>query len=117
MTTVEHITSALASVRMDLSNELLTQAGIATALQRAGIPFRREVDLGLGDRIDFLCVDGVGIEVKLSGSARDIHRQLVRYCRHDDVRALILATAKSIGLPKAIDAKPCFVVSLSRGWL
>lgn len=92
------------------------QAGIAEVLRDAGIPFAREVALGDGDRIDFLC-DRLGIEVKVDGSISEVTRQLWRYAQRPEIDALMLVTvrAKHIGLPREINGKSVRIVVLLRG--
>jgi hypothetical protein len=62
-------------------------------------------------------VGGVGMEVKIKGSKREMYRQCERYCLHERVSALILATNVATGMPATINGKPVFVALLSRGWL
>lgn len=88
------------------------QAAIAAALSASGREFEREVLLAKGDRIDFLLPDGVGIEVKIHGTAAAAERQLRRYAKSDRVRELILMTSRSqvAVQPEAIDGKPVVCV-------
>ena len=102
--------------RINLSTEKAAQANIAAALLAAGTPFVREHRLSGRDIVD-LFAQGIGIEVKISGSARAIFRQLERYAEHDDIRGLILATNRAMSLPSTINGKPAIVASLGRGWL
>jgi hypothetical protein len=109
----------LSLVRADLSDEKRAQADLFAALTPVFTdpPVEREVRLGAGDVIDFM-IGGVGIEVKLKGARKaDVYRQLGRYARHDRVSGLILATNLSMGLPKEIDGKPAWFVSLGKAWL
>lgn len=112
------VCEAIASVRVNLSRETQTQADIeAELVRRFGDRVRREHSLSPGDRPDFM-VEGVVVEVKIRGAQkRSIFRQLTRYAEHDAVTALILASGVSMGLPEAINGKPCYFVSLGRGWL
>jgi hypothetical protein len=52
--------------------------------------------------------------VKLRARAREIHRQLARYCEHPSVTAVVLVTAKTIGLPRALNGRTCVVFPLAR---
>lgn len=72
--------------------------------------------LSKADIIDFF-IDGIGIEVKIKGGRKAIYKQCERYCKHDEVKALILATNRAIGFPPEINGKPCYVVNLGKGWL
>lgn len=104
--------------RLDLSTEKRLQADLADALERAGIPFEREKHLSDRDIPDFLVDGGVAIECKMRGARKmNIYRQLYRYAEHPEVRAIIMASNVSMGLPPAINGKPVYSARLSRGWL
>lgn len=77
-------------------NEAILQDQIADTLSKAGLNHKREVWLSEADRIDFMCDDGVGIEVKIKGSAANIARQLKRYESADNLRHLVLVTRRSV---------------------
>jgi len=112
------VVSAIRAARCDLSDEKRTQADIRDALTAAGIPFEREFRLGAGDIVDFLAYGSIAVEVKLKGAAkRSIFKQLKRYAAHDAVRAVVLVTNLSMGLPAEIAGKPAYYVSLGRAWL
>lgn len=119
MTLAAHkkVAAVLGRFRFDLGNEARCQTAIGLALDTAGVSFQREAVLSDTDRIDFLCQGGVGIEVKVKGSALEVLRQLERYARHETVTALVLATARSMGMPAEINGKPVLVVNLGRAWL
>lgn len=110
------IIAALAGLRFDLADEAVCQRQMAEALDAAGIDHRREVVIGPRERIDFL-VGGIGIEVKLRGAKRAIFEQCLRYCRCEEVKALILASNKTMGLPAELEGKPVFFFHLGRSWL
>ncbi len=117
MSKTEDIVAVLRSARFSLAREKETQAEIAAALDQRGIGYRREVDLGGRNIIDFLAAGHVGIEVKIGGSKRDILAQCERYCASAKLSALILMTSVAIGFPTEIKGVPCYVVSMGRGWL
>lgn len=114
--TARSLVHLIESLRLPLSREKVLQRELSPFLDRFGESVQREHDLGDGDVIDFL-VDGVGLELKIKGQRRAIFRQCERYCRHDAVKALVLATNAAMGLPATIAGKPVFVASLGRGWL
>lgn len=91
LTAADRIVATLRSARFVHVDEDELQRGIAEVLSRAEIAFEREVRLSDRDRIDFL-VGGLGIEVKLAGSARSVRRQLERYAASSRVEALLLVT-------------------------
>lgn len=104
------------SLRLPLSDEKALQAALEPHLLRHCGLTLREHHLGDRDIIDFL-VEDVGLEIKIKGQRRAIYRQCERYCRHDTVQALVLATNAAMGMPATIAGKPVFVASLGRGWL
>jgi hypothetical protein len=106
----------LADFRFSLSDEKKTQQQIAEQLTLASVVHRREVRLSDGDIIDFM-VSNTGIEVKLKGQKMEIYRQIERYCQHDEVTSLVLATNVAMGVPPSINGKPIYVVNLGRAWL
>jgi len=125
-TTCDFVRAALDGQRIPLTNEKRTQLAIADALTDAGITFAREVRLdgpGFwdGDReplgaIDFL-IGTLGLEVKLSGSAPALRRQLAAYARSERIGSLLLVTARAFALPPQILGKPCTMFLLGRAWL
>ena len=89
---------------------------IAQALEAAAIPFRHEVRLGPGCRIDFLAGD-VGIEVKKGKiDARLIRAQAQKYLGFEEVGALLVVTGGAAPLPGALAGKPVRVFGLNRLW-
>jgi hypothetical protein len=102
--------------RWPISDEKALQAAMAEQFAAVGITARREVRLSDSDIVDFM-IDNVAIEIKIKGQRREHYRQCERYCLHADVHALVLATAKMMGLPATINSKPVFTASLTRGWL
>lgn len=111
------LTSLLRSHRYPLGSEAALQAEIEKLFTVAGVEFEREARLAPGERIDFLCAGGIGIEAKTRCSKRIIYRQLERYARIEAVNALILVTNTALGLPEAIGGKPLWHVSLGRAAL
>lgn len=107
--------SLLLSGRFDCQDETRCQDQVAILLECHGVPFEREYRLSSQDIIDFyLPRSGLGIEVKVfkRWSKRAVYRQVERYCGHDQVKGLLLATAKAQGLPIAIAGKPVRVHQL-----
>lgn len=102
---------------INVSTEAAAHNALADALQAAGLDVQREVRLNDRERIDLL-VDGVGIEVKVQGTRRDIWRQLQRYAASEQIHALVLATSAAWPAGVAsVGGKPLFHASLARGWL
>ncbi len=112
--TIERV---LKGVRIDPAVESRAQDQIALALKAAGVEFTAEERLSDEDRIDFLCAGGVGIEVKVKGNPMEIFRQAGRYLRHERVAALIVASSKTLTLPRTIEGKDCLVVWTGAAWI
>lgn len=66
---------------------------ITEALSAARVPFRHEVTLGPGAKIDFVS-RGVGVEVKTAGSPADVSKQLRRYHATGKLEGLVLLTTR-----------------------
>lgn len=110
--TGEEVLSCLSKYRFSLSSEKTLQAEIHKLIPE----FSREYKLDEESVVDFF-KDGIAVEVKIKGVAKAIYRQCERYCHVDQVKVLILVTNKSMGFPKEINGKPCYVLNLGRGWL
>ncbi|WP_146604557.1 hypothetical protein [Rhodoplanes roseus] len=113
--------------RYPFASERTLQDAIETTFTRFGLVFSRERRLSPEDIVDFfvpvlLPTDaapphGIAVEVKVSGSRRDVYRQCERYCLHPDVCGLVLATVRPGALPPMIAGKPTRIVDLGRAWL
>ena len=114
--TARDIVKFIQSRRWPLSDEKSLQASIAEQLNVARVSYEREVQLAKGDIVDFMIGD-VAVEVKIGGQRRAIFRQCMRYCEHDRVSHLILATNVALGLPGTMAGKPVSIASLGRAWL
>jgi len=115
------LAGALVSFRFHYNNEKELQAGVFHALTVLEIPFIPEHPLNPQDRVDFyIPVEKIGIEVKTNDSRggaglTSVTRQLWRYAKNDQIKALILITtrAKHRDLPTEILGKPLLVVYLN----
>lgn len=110
------IHTLLSRHRFSLSCEKELQAEISCILDSHGIAHEREVRLAEGDVIDFM-VGHVGMEVKIKGNADAIYKQCRRYCASAVVQEFMLVTNRSMGLPRDIDGKPCYILNLGKGWM
>lgn len=115
MTSIE-IIRLLSGVRFPLQDEKETQDKIEQILKVNGVSYEREYRLDAKNIPDFY-VNGIAIEVKIKGGKRMIYKQCERYCEFDNVKELILVTNKSMGFPKSISGKSCYVINLGRAWL
>lgn len=105
--TAARLATYLGGFKYDIVDEDTMQLGIGEALRQGGIAFEREHRLSRRDRPDFF-VDGVAIEVKRKGTLNELLRQLSRYAEHDQVRELLVVTARvqSTSLPTQLHGKP-----------
>jgi hypothetical protein len=112
------ITEALSRLRIPkIIEEFQLYNLISTELIRSGIRFEREVRLGPRSRIDYLCEDGIGIEVKKSKPPQaKIMEQLGKYAASPRISALILVVERFTDLPEEINGKPCKSIGLNRLW-
>lgn len=110
-----------ALLELTLSLKKNAQQQLETALANAGFNFSREHHLSSTDIVDFLVVLGCGtVAIELKGKIKNrkaVYRQLERYAEHQEVDAIVLLTASSMGLPEHINNKPAYVVSIGEGWL
>lgn len=115
----DRVARLLAARRFRFGTEAELQAGIAEVLTAAAIAHEREVALTARDRIDFLLASGIGLEVKIDGSALDLARQLLRYAAHERIAALLVVTtrARHTETPATLGGKPVRVVHLTRSML
>ncbi|MDC5753585.1 SNF2-related protein [Vibrio europaeus] len=109
-------TDILLSGKYSLSDEMIAQDDIEKVLIKHGVEYEREKHMNESDIVDFfLPATGVVIEVKAAKdwSKTRVHAQCERYCQHDSVKGIVLATAKMQGLPKFIAGKPTKVFQMS----
>jgi hypothetical protein len=126
MTTLNLI-KILSPLRLPIEDEKKTQEKVEKALSENKVLFYREYRLDEKNTPDFLVVDkwtgipvrtkGVAIELKIKGSRREIYRQCERYCAFDQVKELLLITNRSMGFPKEINGKPCYLLNIGKAWL
>jgi hypothetical protein len=110
--TTENVIKVLRSYRFPLHDEKRLQAAIANVLA----DFKPEHPLDTENIIDFFHA-GIGIEVKIKGSRKEIYRQCVRYCDFVGLHTLILLTNRAMGLPAKINNTDCLVINLGLAWL
>lgn len=117
MVGIAQIAHVIESSQLNLTNEKILQLDLSSVLTTHGIKHEREIYLDEHNIIDFMFESGVGMEVKIKGTPKNIYRQLVRYSEFEQIKSIILATNKSMGLPKLINNKPTYIINLNRGWL
>jgi hypothetical protein len=99
----------------NLMDETMTQDQIEMHFQVNQIPYVREKRLASGFVDFYLPESGIAIEVKAHKQWQKmaVFRQCERYCQEEEIKGLILATAKIQGLPDQIAGKPARVLQLS----
>ncbi len=115
---IEKIHAALKGQRLPLTDEKVLQLEIGKLLVAAfdEVMVQREFYLDRKSIIDFF-IEGVGIEVKIKGQKRSIYKQCERYCEFPEIEVLILVCSVSMGFPKELNNKPCYVIKLTEAWL
>jgi len=119
--TAEELAEKLVFFRFRYKDEKELQAGVAQCLTKLKVPFTPEYPLNEKDRVDFFIKSGgIGIECKTNDSRGGaglaaVTRQLWRYAKNDEVKAIVLITTRSKhrDLPKEILGKPLYVVYLN----
>jgi len=113
------VVAALNAHRYVFNSEQRLQDGVRLAFERARIPFEEQVVLGPKERIDFLVLGRIGVELKIKGSRNDVWRQLERYAASPRIEELVLATTLHrhvLTLPPSIAGKPVTYARLE-AWL
>src|SRR3569832_1146936 len=80
------ITALQRKFRFAFTSESELQAGIAPALDRAGVAYRREHRLAAAARIDIMLAEGLSLEVKIDGATNALIRQVQLYAQHEKIR-------------------------------
>lgn len=109
------LSSVITSHRYSYASEFQLHSSILALLESKGYIADAEVVLGEHGRIDML-VDGIGIEVKVKGTAVAAIRQLQRYAHSGLIDGLILVTTVYTNraiYPEHIGGKPLILVDVS----
>lgn len=117
---IEVLIRLLGEGRFDYSDENFCQQQIAEFLSERQVAFTKEYDLGAAGICDFYFKkSGLVLEVKAGKkwNKKEVYRQCERYCRHDSVLGLVLATGRIQGMPSSIHGKPVGVYQLGLGFL
>lgn len=113
---IQETLKILSHGRFNLSTEASLKVDMKKVLDEAGLSYQPEFVLDKENRPDFFG-EGIALEVKIKGTPKSIFKQCARYCNFDQVKTLILVTNKSMGFPKTINGKDCYVVNLGKAWL
>ena len=117
MESVTHIIYALSNVRISTRmDEDHIHREIMNVFDKRGIRYEHEYKLVSHKRFDFW-LDGIIIEVKKEKPSKiTLLNQLNRYTKPDEVKAVIVVLERSMDLPRCLNKKPIFVVSLNVNW-
>lgn len=113
---VSEIISILKSKRLPLTTEKELQVEIEKLFIENNLSFEREYRLDNKNIVDFF-IEGVAVEIKIKGTAKNIYKQCERYCEFEQVKTMLLVTSKTMGFLEQINDKDCYYFSLSRNWL
>jgi hypothetical protein len=114
-TALRYLSKIMQTGRFDYVDESVCQAQIEKHLTTLGVTFVKEHRLAEGGIVDFFFPkSGIAMEVKASKqwSKMRVYRQCERYCENEDVKGILLATARSQTLPTHIKGKPAAVFNL-----
>ena len=114
---IPEIIKLISTTRLPLQDEKELQEAIENIFKEHNYIYEREYILDTKSRIDFLLRNGIGTEVKIKGTVKQIYRQCERYCQIDKIKTLILVTNRTMGFPAEINNKPCYVIKLGKAWL
>lgn len=109
---IYNIFSTMNLYKFNLSDEKILQEQIFSVLKGKVNNLKKEYRLNEKDIVDFY-VDGIGIEIKIKGTVKNIYRQLERYSLSDKIHSLILVSSKYMGLPETINNKNIYFYNLS----
>lgn len=116
---VKNVFDVISGQRFPLQDEKQLQRDIFKLLNKQfgkSVERERALDDKRKSIIDFF-ISGVGIEVKIKAQKRAIYDQCERYCSFDEIKAIILITNQSMGFPKELKDKDCYVLNLGLAWL
>ena len=113
---MEHLLELLSRFKFNMSTENLLKNQIEDIFLRYKVPYLREHRLDNKNILDFY-TNGIGIEVKIKGTAIATFNQCERYCQFEGVEQLLLITNKAHGMPLEINGKPVQVLHLGKAWL
>lgn len=109
------ILASIERCRFRFNDEKELQAGIALALDMAGITYQREKVLSPEDRPDFLVAGHIALEIKIKGSVAQALRQINRYTAHPEISTVLLVGTPGwlSRIPAAMGGKPVFSLRLT----
>lgn len=117
MEKIGDVLSALSKIRLNrMDEETFIHKEIQRALTLEGIKYEHEYKLVSHKRFDFW-IDGIVLEVKKRKPGKlALLKQLDRYTKAKEVKAIIIVLERSIDLPKTLNGKPLITFSLNTNW-
>lgn len=116
----QRVTDSLKRLRIEpnIDEDTLHQR-IKAQFRADGIGFEHEYVLGPRDRVDFLADGGIAVECKKgvpNGNA--LAKQIRRYCRHEDVRALVVVSPRirHLDMGDTGNGKQVVLIGLNQLW-
>jgi hypothetical protein len=115
---INKVAAAIRTIRIDpATDEFQIHEVIKSALLVRGIGYDHEYKLAPRNRIDFLTHNGVGVEVKKGKpNSIEVLRQIERYIKFPEVKALILVIERYQDVPEELHDKPCLSIGLNKLW-
>lgn len=113
-TEIQRVIAMLRSYRLRASTEAVLQADVESVLVTHGVEHVREHGVPSGRLDFFLPGSGIGIELKIGGSAAELARQILRYLEEPEVRGMLVVTTRQShrGIPTALSPKPILIYHL-----
>lgn len=97
----------------NVATEKELQDDIAEAFLKNDIQFTREYQVNEESRPDFY-INGIGVEIKIKGSASQLLRQIHRYLTAEKIEGMVVVTTRSVlaDIPAEINGKPVRTIHL-----
>lgn len=117
MESIKEILSILFTIRLsERMDEQEIHTEIMKSFDKCGILYQHEYKLVPHKRFDFW-LDGIVLEIKKEKPSKiTLLNQLNKYTKEGQVKAIIVVMEKAMVLPKILNNKPIFVVSLNANW-
>ncbi len=117
---MEHIKDVLSVLLGIRLSRRMDEQEIHTEIMRAfdfrNIPYQHEYKLIPHKRFDFW-LDGIVLEIKKEKPSKiTLLNQLNKYTKEEQVKAIIVVMEKAMVLPKMLNQKPIYIISLNANW-
>lgn len=108
---INKFVSILSEYSINFNDEKDLQNSIFKIMQKHFNNIQKEYPLEPYGVVDFF-IEGVAIEVKIKGQKAKIYRQCRDYCKHQEVKNLLLVSTNPLSLPEIIENKRCFTYQI-----